>query len=49
MKPFTDQTMNALRNHHSLAESVKDKKEIEHLKRVIAGYKAYFTKRRKQK
>lgn len=49
--PYNDlgEPIKKWREAQALNEFVKQQKEIEHLKRVIAGFKGYRTKRKKKK
>ena len=40
-------TFERIREQHSLIDQVKAQKQIQHLTQVVAGYKAYFTKKRR--
>ncbi len=44
---FSKETFNLVRLEHRRLEEQKKEKEIEHLKRVIAGFRGWKTKRGK--
>lgn len=43
---FSKETFNLVRLEHKRREEQKKDKEIEHLKRVVAGFKGWKTKRK---